>query len=88
MGEILQLQKKYGICVCIATGGSLARKKIKELRPKLVIAAACYRDLSEGIHDIFPMPVFGTLISRPKGPCQDTQLDIPEIEKTIKRYLK
>ncbi len=88
VGEILKLRDKYGINVCIATGGSLARKKIIETRPQLVIAAACYRDLSEGIHDIFPMPVIGSLITRPNGPCQDTLLNLPEIEKTIQRYIK
>jgi len=86
--DILKLKEKYGIKVCIATGGSLARKKIIETRPSLVIAAACYRDLSEGIHDIFPMPVVGSLIARPHGPCQDTLLNLEEIEKTIQKYLK
>ena len=88
MKEVLNLQEKYGIEVAIATGGSLARKKIIEAKPKLVIAAACYRDLSEGIHDIYPMQVIGSLISRPNGPCQDTKLNIEEIEAIIKKHTK
>ncbi len=88
MTDVLNLRKKYGINVAIATGGSLARKKIIEAKPKLVIAAACYRDLSEGIHDIYPMQVVGSLISCPNGPCQDTKLNIDEIENIIKKYVK
>ncbi len=88
VGAILQLRDKYGINVCIATGGSLARKKISKLKPQLVIAAACYRDLSEGIHDIFPLPVVGSLIARPNGPCQNTSLDLQEIEQIIQKYIK
>ncbi len=87
VGDILRLKEKYHINVCIATGGSLARKKIIQTRPSLVIAAACYRDLSEGIHDIFPMPVVGSLIERPNGPCQDTRLNLKDIEQTIQKYL-
>ena len=43
----------------IATGGTLARKYVKDLRPDLIIAVACKRDLISGIKDAEPFLVYG-----------------------------
>ncbi|MCT4584883.1 MAG: DUF116 domain-containing protein [Peptostreptococcaceae bacterium] len=82
--EILRMKSKYNVLVHVATGGTLARKKIKEIRPKAIIAVACERDLSEGIKDISKIPVFGVLNKRPNGPCFNTKIDINELENSIK----
>lgn len=84
IGDILKLQKEYGIKAKVATGGTLARLFIKEERPKLVIAVACERDLVSGIYDSFPMPVYGVFNKIVNGPCINTDVAIEEIENILK----
>ena len=68
VGDLLEISEKYNIAISIATGGTLARKIIKEIRPTFIIAVACERDLTSGIVDVYPMNVYGVLNQRPKGP--------------------
>ncbi len=84
IGDILNLQKKYGIKAKVATGGTLARMFLKEERPKLVIAIACERDLVSGIYDAYPMPVYGVFNKIINGPCINTDVAIEEIESILK----
>lgn len=84
IGELKNLAKKYNTDIKVATGGTLARKFILETRPKGVIAVACERDLSLGIHDTGVLPVLGVLNCRPNGPCYNTDVDIDEVEKALK----
>ena len=67
----------------VATGGTLARQMVKEIRPKAIIAVACERDLTSGIQDVFPLPVIGVLNERPFGPCFNTRVDIKKVEAAI-----
>lgn len=85
VGNILELQRKYGVKAKIATGGTLARKFLKETKPKLVIAVACERDLVAGIYDAFPMSVYGVFNKKINGPCFNTDLSIQEIENVLKK---
>jgi len=85
--NFLEIIEKFKVNVFIATGGTLARKAIKDLKPKAIIAVACERDLSSGIVDIGSLPVIGVLNDRPKGPCIDTLVDIDKIEQAIKFFL-
>jgi hypothetical protein len=71
----------------VATGGTLARKHITDHRPDAVIAVACPRDLSSGIIDCFPIPVYGILNQRPEGPCVNTLVDIEKIHWAIKNFV-
>ena len=80
---ILDLKETYGISVKVATGGTLARKYIKDIRPKVVIAVACERDLISGIIDAFPLPVYGIFNERIHGPCFNTSVAIEEIKKIL-----
>ncbi|ACB84918.1 DUF116 domain-containing protein [Natranaerobius thermophilus] len=80
---LLNLSEDYGVPVRIATGGTLARKVVKEIRPKAIIAVACERDLTSGILDTNPLPVLGIVNQRPQGPCFDTQVDLSEVENAI-----
>jgi hypothetical protein len=48
---------------------------------------ACERDLSSGIQDSYPLPVFGVLNSRPQGPCYDTLVDLEKVEEALKTFL-
>ncbi len=80
---LLELSEKYGVPVRIATGGTLARKVVTEIRPKVIIAVACERDLTSGILDTNPLPVLGIVNERPQGPCFDTLVDLDRVEKAI-----
>ena len=86
--DIVALSKKFGVPVSVATGGTLARKIVVEKRPDVIIAVACERDLTSGIQDSYPIPVFGIFNKRPFGPCYDTDVDMELVEKGIVTFLK
>lgn len=87
VGDLLSLSQRYGVHVAIVTGGTLARKVIKTIRPHAVLAIACERDLTSGIQDVFPLPVIGVLNQRPYGPCCNTEVDLNMVEKAVKEFL-
>jgi hypothetical protein len=66
--------------VCIAPGGSLAIKYVKETKPAGIVAIACQKELNEGVESVVEfsdkkdMPV---IISVPltKDGCVDTEVD-------------
>jgi len=80
---LVEIGQKYGVHISVATGGTLARKVIMELRPKLVVAVACERDLTSGIQDCYPLPVIGVLNERPFGPCFNTTVDVSKIDAVL-----
>ncbi|MFW6113269.1 MAG: DUF116 domain-containing protein [Thermodesulfobacteriota bacterium] len=82
-----ELSEKYGVGLAVATGGTLARRIVVERRPRLIIAVACERDLSSGIQDSYPLPVFGITNQRPFGPCYDTDVDLDRVEEALKTFL-
>jgi len=84
---LVEIGRKYGIDISVATGGTLARKVIVEKRPKLVLAVACERDLTSGIKDCYPLPVIGVLNLRPHGPCFNTVVDVVAIDAALKQVL-
>jgi hypothetical protein len=84
---LLDLSEKYGVGLAVATGGTLARRIVVERRPRLIIAVACERDLSSGIQDSYPLPVFGVINHRPHGPCYDTQVDLDRVEQALQTFL-
>ena len=88
IGDIISLKEKYNVNLAIATGGTLARRIIMNVKPKFIIAVACERDLVDGIKDVFPIPVYGVLNDRPEGPCINTIVSIEKIEDTIKRVIR
>ncbi|MGM0507715.1 MAG: DUF116 domain-containing protein [Fusobacteriota bacterium] len=87
IGDILEIQKRFGIDVKVATGGTLARIYLKKRKPKLVIAVACERDLVTGIYDAYPLLVYGIFNLRINGPCYNTKIDFREIEKVLKKII-
>lgn len=87
LADILALRRHYGVHVAVATGGSIARRIIVQLRPKFIIAVACERDLASGIQDAYPQPVFGILNSRPDGPCINTLVSTCLLEDAIRYFL-
>ncbi len=82
------LRDKYLIKMATVGGGTEARLKIRELRPKIVIAIACERDLISGFREINPyIPVIGFPNQRPEGPCKNTCVDLKMIEQAVRRHL-
>jgi hypothetical protein len=84
---LLDLHDAYGVNLAIATGGTIARRIVVQMRPRLIIAVACYRDLASGIQDAYPLPVFGVLNERPHGPCLDTLVDHAQLVDALHRFL-
>ena len=86
--DLVALSEKYGLSISVATGGTLARKIVVDTRPEIIIGVACERDLTSGIQDTYPIPVYGILNKRPNGPCYDTDVDLELVEKGIAAFLK
>jgi hypothetical protein len=78
---LVSLIAKYNVPMSVATGGTLARRIVVEKRPKIIIGVACERDLTSGIQDSYPIPVYGIFNRRPNGPCYDTDVDLELVEK-------
>ena len=87
IGGLLDLRDSYGVHLAVATGGTIARRIVVEKRPKFILAVACERDLSSGIQDTYPLPVFGLLNERPNGPCFDTLVHLPMVETALRRFI-
>jgi hypothetical protein len=66
----------------------LARKIVVEKRPEMIIGVACERDLTSGIQDTYPIPVYGILNKRPNGPCYDTDVDLELVEQGMTAFLE
>lgn len=86
--DLVGLSEKYGLAISVATGGTLARKIVVDKRPEIIIGVACERDLTSGIQDTYPIPVYGILNRRPHGPCYDTDVDLELVERGIAAFLK
>lgn len=87
IGSLLDIRDNYGIHMGVATGGTLARKYIKDFRPRAVVAVACERDLTSGIQDSNPLPVMGVTNERPFGPCHNTRVDLGQVIEAIKFFI-
>nr|WP_092068037.1 DUF116 domain-containing protein [Dendrosporobacter quercicolus]NSL46906.1 DUF116 domain-containing protein [Dendrosporobacter quercicolus DSM 1736]SDL68930.1 hypothetical protein SAMN04488502_101557 [Dendrosporobacter quercicolus] len=87
VGDLLALSRRLGFHFAVVTGGTLARRVVKTIRPQAVLAIACERDLTSGIQDIYPLPVIGVLNERPFGPCCSTRVDMSKVETAIKQFL-
>lgn len=86
---VLALSGKYEVPVFVATRGQLARRVIKERRPRAVVAVACERDMVSGLHDVAGrVPVLGLTMTLPAGPCKDAGLDLEQLEKWVKTFVK
>lgn len=84
--DLLALAENYGVDLAVATGGTIARRIVVEKRPDLIVAVACERDLTSGIRDTTPLPVYGIFNRRPFGPCLNTQADLTRIESILSRF--
>jgi uncharacterized protein len=85
--DLVAVADKYRVALSVATGGTLARRIIKEKRPKAIIAVACERDLTSGIVDSYPLPVIGILNDRPFGPCMNTRVDMQDVKEALEMFI-
>jgi len=81
--DLIGIAEENHVNLFVATGGSLARRIVNETRPDAVIAVACENDLSSGIADTYPLPIFGITNDRPFGPCLNTKVDLSKIKEAI-----
>jgi hypothetical protein len=86
IASLLDLARDNDLALAVATGGTLARRVIGEVRPTAIIAVACEMDLTSGIRDSYPLPVFGVLNERPNGPCRDTTVDLDRVKDAIRLF--
>jgi len=85
--DLSELSRRHGVSISVATGGTLARRIVIEKKPDMIIGVACERDLTSGIQDSYPIPVFGILNHRPFGPCYDTDVDMKMVEAALASFL-
>jgi hypothetical protein len=88
IASLKEMAEKYNAVIKVATGGTLARKFVLDSRPRGVVAVACERDLSLGIHDMGGLPVIGVLNCRPNGPCFNTTVNLDEVEAALQSIIK
>jgi hypothetical protein len=81
--DLVVLARKHDVHLSVATGGTLARRRVAEAKPHAIIAVACERDLTSGIQDAYPLPVIGILNERPYGPCFNTSVDISKVAEAL-----
>jgi hypothetical protein len=82
---VLEIAGRYEVPVFVATRGQLARRAIRERRPRAVVAVACERDMVSGLHDVAAkVPVLGLTMRLPHGPCKDAVIDLEKFEGWVK----
>jgi len=88
LDSVLSLAGQYGVPVFVATRGQLARRVIRERRPRAVVAVACERDMVSGLHDVAgKVPVLGLTMTLPAGPCKDAVLDLVALEGYLQAFV-
>ncbi|HJS42942.1 MAG TPA: DUF116 domain-containing protein [Gemmatimonadales bacterium] len=81
---VLEIAGRYDVPVFVATRGQLARRVIRERRPRAVVAVACERDMMTGLRDVAgKLPVLGLTMQLPNGPCRDASIDLHQMERWV-----
>lgn len=82
---VLAIAGRYDVPVFVATRGQLARRVIRERRPRAVVAVACERDMMTGLRDVAGrLPVLGLTMQLPNGPCRDALLDLDTMDRWVR----
>ena len=86
---VLSIAGRYDVPVFVATRGQLARRVIRERRPRAVVAVACERDMMTGLRDVAgKLPVLGLTMRLPNGPCRDAMLDLETMERWVQGWVR
>lgn len=86
MAEIAKIKEETGCEAVVVTGGTLARRLVKEKAPSLIITSACERELAAGLLEVRHIPIIAISNKRPEGPCKNTRVDTEEIRKAIEAF--
>lgn len=81
--DLIEIAENNKLNLSVATGGTLARRLVMEIKPGAIVAVACERDLSSGLADTYPLPILGIPNERPYGPCFNTQVDLEKVKEAI-----
>jgi hypothetical protein len=81
--DLISIAEENKLNLFVATGGTLARRTVLDLKPGAIVAIACQRDLSSGIVDTYPIPIIGIPNERPYGPCINTKVDLEKVKEAI-----
>src|SRR5207245_4616638 len=74
---VLAIAGRYEVPVFVATRGQLARRVVRERRPRAVVAGACARDMMTGLRDVAgKLPVLGLTMRLAHGPCRADVSDL------------
>ncbi|MFO0752641.1 MAG: DUF116 domain-containing protein [Thermodesulfovibrionales bacterium] len=84
--DLIEVADEHRLKLFVATGGNLARRIVKDLRPEAIVAVACERDLSSGIVDSYPLPILGIPNERPFGPCVNTRVSLEKVKEAIRLF--
>ena len=84
--DLIEIADENKLNLFVATGGTIARKIVKEFRPEAIVAVACERDLSSGLVDTYPIPILGIHNERPYGPCLNTRVDLEKVKEAIRFF--
>ena len=85
---VLAIAGRYEVPVFVATRGQLARRVIRERRPRAVVAVACERDMTTGLRDVAgKLPVLGLTMRLPNGPCRDAVVDLDVMERWVRSWV-
>jgi uncharacterized protein len=88
LDSVLNVAGRYDVPVFVATRGQLARRAIRERRPRAVVAVACERDMVTGLHDVAgKIPVLGLTMQLPAGPCKDAVIDVERFERFVQSFV-
>jgi hypothetical protein len=86
---VLDVARRYNVAAYVATRGQLARRAIRERRPRAVVAVACERDMVSGLYDVAgKLPVLGLTMQLPNGPCKDASIDLERLEEFVRKFVK
>ena len=86
--HLVAMSEQYGCRIEVAAGGRLAVEKVHDPGVRAVVAVACNKELRQGILASFPKAVIGVVNQWPKGPCKDTDVDVKDVERAIRWFLR
>ncbi len=82
--RIVEKVSSEALKVLTVAGGEQARDAIRDLKPTLILALACERDLMSGIKDVADkIPVLAIPNRRPEGPCKNTDFSTEELDEIL-----
>lgn len=73
--------------VCVAPGGALALRFVRETRPKAVVAVACERELAEGREAVARLgedPPLVVVVPLSRDGCVDTEVDLEAVLSVLR----